>query len=237
MTLNAGVLIIGSLLWDDDRQGWRDARLNMNQSESVLALIRYGRRSGRRRGHTYTMVFSRHAPAGHARVVRCSHAITGPDDLITEALRLWEAEELALNPGQIAANWGCVALLCNPERRISDELLRAWARRVEGEHGYGNVSQKADEGRIISKDGLLQIDWPRRVDEGAAIDLDLLLATANDPTLAGMPLSYPSVEVITNAWNGAAPKHAEYFWKNIDHGIRTFEDDQIRTLLRPREQG
>jgi len=236
MALNAGILIIGSLLWDTDRQGWRDARLNMNQSESVLAPIRYGRRSGKRRGRTYTMVFSRRAPAGHAKVVRCSRAITGADDLITEALHLWEAEELALNTGRIAANWGCVALLCNPERKISDDLLRAWAQRVEREPRYGNVSQEADEGCIISKDGLLQIDWPRRGDDGATNDLDLLLATINDPTLAGTPPSYPSVAAIADAWNGAASEYAEYFWKNIDNGIRTFEDDQIRALLHPRER-
>src|ERR1700730_13031171 len=78
--LEAGILIIGSLLWDKDRQQWRDERLDRNESEVVSAPIRYGRRSGKRRGHTYTMVFSRRAPAGHARVVRCSHAITGPDD-------------------------------------------------------------------------------------------------------------------------------------------------------------
>src|SRR5437899_2952284 len=112
--LDAGILIIGSLLWDKERQQWRNERLDCNQSELVSAPIRYGRLSGKRRGHTYTMVFSRSAPAGHARVVRCSHAITSADDLITEALRLWEAEELSENTGRIAnAKWGCVALLCN----------------------------------------------------------------------------------------------------------------------------
>lgn len=237
LALNAGILIIGSLLWDKDRQGWRDARLDVSQSALVSAPIRYGRRSGKRRGCTYTMVFSRGAPAGRARVVRCWHAITSANDLITEALRLWEVEELVLNTGRISTNWGCVALLCNPERRIPEEILKAWAGRVEREPGYGNVSQLADEGRIISKDGMLQIDWPRRVEGVAAVDLDLLLVTANDPTLTGTPLAYPSVETITNAWNGAALEHAEYFWKNIDYGITTFQDNEIRARLRPRQQG
>jgi hypothetical protein len=236
VALNAGILIIGPLLWDKDRQGWRDARLNINQSELVSAPIRYGRRSGKRRGYTYTMVFSRRAPAGHARVVRCSHAITSGDDLISEALHLWEAEELALNTGRIAASWGCVALLCNPERRIPDDLLKAWAQRVEREQGYGNVSQAEDEGRLISNAGLLQIDWPRSVEGGAAVDLDLLLVTANDPTLTGAPLSYSSVETIANAWNAAAREHAEYFWKNTENGITTFQDDEIRARLRRRHE-
>jgi hypothetical protein len=82
--LDTGILIIGSLLWDEDRQQWRDERLDLSRSELVSAPIRYGRKSGRRRGRTYTMVFSKSAPAGSARVVRCSHAITSANDLIAE---------------------------------------------------------------------------------------------------------------------------------------------------------
>lgn len=235
--LDAGVLIIGSLLWDKDRQRWRDERLNCHQSELVSAPIRYGRLSGKRRGHTYTMVFSRSAPVGHARVVCCSHAITSAHDLNTEALRLWEAEELSENTGRIAnERWGCVALLRNPRREIPEDLLRAWAQRVEQEQGYGNVRQLAAEGSLINHNGMLQIEWPRCVAGGAPVDLDLLLVTANDPTLTGTPLSYPAVETIVNAWNSAATEHAEYFWKNTDHGITTFQDDQICAGLRPRRQ-
>jgi len=239
MPLNAGVLIIGSLLWDDDpvREAWRREHLAMDSTETVTAPIRYGRRSGKRRGFTYTMVFSRGVQAGHARVVRCSHAITSADDLWAEALRLWEAEDLSVNTGRIAANWGCVALLCNPERQISPEFVEAWARRVKDEQGYGNVRQTADEGQLISEDGLLQIDWPRCVKGGGAIDLDLLLVTANDPTLTGTPLSYPSVATIVGAWNSGAQEHAEYFWKNTDNGITTFQDDEIRAGLSAAKQG
>lgn len=236
MRLDAGILIIGSLLWDKERQQWRDERLDCSQSELVSAPIRYGRRSGKRRGYTYTMVFSRSTPAGHARVLRCSHAITSADDLMTEALCLWEAEELSQNTGRIAASWGCVALMCNPKRKIPEDLLRAWAQRVGREPGYGSVSHLADEGVVISADGLLQIDWPSCINGGASVDLDLILVTANDPTLTGTPLSYPSVETVVNAWNGAAPEHAEYFWKNTDHGITTFQDDGIRAGLHPRQQ-
>lgn len=239
MRLDAGILIIGSLLWDDDkiRQQWRDERLDGTRSELVSAPIRYGRLSGKRRGHTYTMVFSRSAPAGRARVVRCSNVISSADDLVTEALCLWEAEELLKDTGRIAnSKWGCVALLCNPKRKIPEDLLKAWAQRVIDEQGYGHVSQLATEGSLISRDGILQIGWPSCIAGAAPVDLDLLLVTANDPTLAGIPLSYPSVEAIVNAWNSAAPQHVEYFWKNTDHGIMTFQDKEISAGLRPRQQ-
>lgn len=235
MPLNAGILIIGSLLWDDQRQGWRDARLEMNSAETAMAPIRYGRLSGKRRGHTYTMVFSRLCEPGHAKVVRCSHTVSSVVDLIAEAEQLWAAEQPGAAAGRIAADWGCVALLCNPERKIPEDLLKEWAIRVSRESDYGNVRQTAEEGSLVSDDGLLRISWPHLVEGGAAVQLDLLLGTANDPTLAGTPPSYPSVEIISNAWNAAASKHAEYFWRNGDCGIRTFHDDEIRRRLRPRQ--
>ncbi|HVW79038.1 MAG TPA: hypothetical protein VHB45_15595 [Alloacidobacterium sp.] len=235
LILNAGILIIGSLLWDKDRQEWRDERLDFARSELVCAPIRYGRKSGARRGHTYTMVFSQAAPAGCAKVVACSHTINSANDLMFEALKLWEAEALSRNTGRIAASWGCVALMCNPERNVPASLLNAWAQRVNSEPNYGNVSETGGEGSLISKEGILQIGWPRRISGGAALDLDLLLVTANDPTLTGTPPSYPSVETIVTAWNNAVQEHAEYFWNNTDHGITTFQDDAIRAGLRPRQ--
>ena len=235
MPLNAGILIIGSLLWDDDRQTWRDARLDMLSREIVTAPIRYGRRSGERRGYTYTMVFSRSASVGHAKVVRCRHTTTSPEDLITEAEYLWQAEELSTDVSRIAANWGCVAVLFNPGRKIPAEFPEAWAKRVARDSSYGNVEQSRDEGRLISREGQIQIDWPRRVECGGPVDLDLLFVTANNPTFSGTPPSYPSVETIANAWN-AAGTHVEYFWKNGDNGICTFQDAEICPLLHPRRQ-
>lgn len=238
MPLNAGVLIIGSLLWDPEqgRPAWRDDRLDLVSLQTVTAPIRYGRLSGKKRGHTYTMVFSRLCEAGHAKVARCKGSVSTMADLIGEAQALWKAEQPRSAADRIAADWGCVALLCNPDRKIPGDLLKGWAERVSREPDYGNVHQTDDEGRLISKEGLLEIPWPRLVEDGRAVDMDLLLVTANDPSLAGTPRSYPSVETIANAWNSADGQYAEYFWKNIDCGIRTFQDDHIRARLNPRGQ-
>ena len=128
-------------------------------------------------------------------------------------------------------------MLCNPERKMSAELLRGWAERVMREPDYGKVRQADGEGCLVSKDGLLQIPWPRLAQGEKNLDVDFLLATANDPTIEGTPPAYPSVEKIAAAWNRAAEKHAEYFWKNVGYGICTFQDDAIRALLRPRGSG
>src|SRR5262245_52210829 len=94
VSLTAGVLIIGSLLWDSEkgRRAWRDARLIVPLAQTVTAPIRYGRRSGTR-GNSYTMVFSRLCPPGGAKLVPCSHVISTLQDLIAEAECLWKAEE------------------------------------------------------------------------------------------------------------------------------------------------
>ena len=237
MPLSVGVLIIGSLLWDSEqnRPAWRKARLDMTTVKTVTAPIRYGRRSGRNRGNTYTMVFSRSAEVGQGKVVQCTRSVFAAADLVSEAQALWKAELPTASAGRIAADWGCVAVLCNPERKIPEEVLRGWAMRVADEPQYGDVPQAAEEGSLVSETGLLQIAWPRLVEGEAAVQLDLLLVTANHPTLNGTPLCYPPVETIARAWNEAG-NHVEYFWRNSDCEIRTFQDDEIRALLHPREQ-
>ena len=59
--IRIGVLIIGSLYWDEKehRETWRRDRLvDLGDATRVHVPIRYGRLS-RKRGCTYTMVFSR----------------------------------------------------------------------------------------------------------------------------------------------------------------------------------
>jgi hypothetical protein len=207
----------------------------MVSAQTVSAPIRYGRRSGTR-GNSYTMVISRLCPLGRAKLVPCSHAISTLQDLIAEAEYLWKAEEPDAEAHRIASTWGCVAVLCNPERNIPEELLRGWTERVSREPDYGRVSQTHEEGILVGRnDGLLRIDWPRRAEGGGASDFDLLLVTANDPRIKASSPTYPTAQAIAEAWNRAG-HHVEYFWNNIDNEIRTFEDDQIRALLHPWEQ-
>jgi hypothetical protein len=236
VSLTAGVLIIGSLFWDSEKErpAWRASRLDVAAAQAVTAPIRYGRLS-ESRGNSYTMVFSRLCPAGQAKLVPCSHRISTVQDLIAEAEHLWTAEQPTAKAHRIASTWGCVALLCNPDRQIPGDLSKGWAEHVGSQIGYGNVSQTMEEGALVSPDGLLHINWPRLLEGGAAADVDLLLVTANDPEIAAAAPSYPTPAAIAQAWNRAG-KYVEYFWKNIDNGIFTFEDAEIRKLLRRRDE-
>lgn len=236
MPLNAGILIIGSLLWDTEsaRPTWRNRRLETSiaSMQTVTAPVRYGRKS-ELRGKTYTMVFSRKAGTGQAKALRCVRPISTPADLNVEAEALWKAEQPSAASGRIASKWGCVALLCNPGRKLPEDLLKAWAKRVGCEPDYGKVTQTVEEGRLIDESGQILIDWPKVVDTGQPLQLDLLLATANDPEISATRPDYPDPLTIAGAWNAAASKYAEYFWKNRENGICTFQDSEILALLRP----
>jgi hypothetical protein len=235
--LTVGILIIGSLLWDlkNGRLAWRGARLNTAGAQTVSAPIRYGRLS-ESWGKSYTMVFSRLCPAGQAKLVPCSHSISSPQDLIEEAECLWKAEQPRAQAHRLAANWGCVALMCNPGRDLPEALLRAWAERIACDPDYGHVSQTHEEGVLVSNEGLLRIEWPRLVDADSAADVDLLLVTANDPEITATSPFYPTAEAIAAAWNHAED-YVGYFRKNRENGIQTFQDDEICALLESEKQG
>jgi hypothetical protein len=231
MQLSIGVLMIGSLYWrTDERERWRQRRLRPDRDWSVRAPIRYGRLS---RSQTYTMVFAELSDEqfGQARAMQFQRAVASPSDLIKEAEWLWSAEcnnipRLCISSPErrISAKekWGCVALLRNPQSEIPQHLLDCWADRVSKEAEYS-----ANDRRLVDKLGILQIDWPELVDGCGPLTLDLLLATSNDPET-----TYPSVEAIAGGWNRQQREgRGEYFRRNRESGIWTFQDQEIEQLL------
>ena len=154
--LSVGVLIVGSLYWDlaPHRKDWRANRLNPDDERFVRAPIRYGRRSSTR-GCSYTMVFSLGVvgadQSGRAIVVPCKHRAHGIDDLSREAECLWAAERKpGAQTGSLSADWGCVALLVNPNRAESEpvrKLSSGWTDRVSNERCYGQTELGCGRGR------------------------------------------------------------------------------------------
>ncbi|MGH9747966.1 MAG: DUF2934 domain-containing protein [Candidatus Acidiferrales bacterium] len=229
--LSVGVLVIGSLYWrGGGRETWRRCRLDMNGKWRVQAPIQYGRRS---KNETFTMVFSQLSDGqfGQAIIVPCQREVSSPADLIAEAEWLWSAEDnevpsrCSLPPKpSISAEWGgCVALLRNPQSNVPQEVLDGWAERVLREQHYN-----ANDRRRVDCKGTLLIDWPH-LSEGGPVPLDLLLATSNDPEPA-----YPTVQEIADAWNREPDneRRGEYFRRNKENGIHTFQDHAIGELLR-----
>ena len=223
--LSLGVLIIGSLYWDNSvREKWRRERLDLERQVHVCAPIRYGRQS-KKRGCSYTMVLSaglREADFGTAVVVPCKSR-----DLVEESKSLWEAE--GGTHGDVSGTWGCVGLLVNPEAG-QPEHRDYWSEFVKGRPGYGQLAHAKGELGAVDKAGLLTIDWPRRVG-GSPLMLDALLATATDPT----PVEgtrYPTANEVAKAWDTSKGRESiRYFCDNRKNGIETFQDEEIAEHL------
>jgi hypothetical protein len=240
MSWRLGVLIAGSLDWRSEpyRREWRQSRLTSDVEVAVRAPIRYGRLS---RDKTYTMVFAPGCPDGLAKVRLCSRPVSSIADLVDEAKALWVAERPANSQpltGRLHSDdWGCVALLANPEAIGSQELLARWAKRTvleKDRHGrptYDSAPYTVKGMSAVSNRGLLQIAWPVGVENNTLVNsFDLLIATATQPTPDPTTGDFPKAEVIAEAWNSGGD--AEYFRMNRKHGLHTFQDQEIQTFLR-----
>lgn len=241
MTLSKSVaiLIIGSLIWNksEHRQSWRRGRLVAAEATRVRAPIRYGRLS---RGNTYTMVFSHSLvpdDCGWALAVPCSHVVDSLNDLALEAQLLWAAEQTrATDPGPLAARWGAVGLLCNPQREDKlGALAVEWSTRIRCDHAvYKSFPHAERELPAVTPNGLLSIPWPT-TESGNPFDSDFLLATATVPR----PLTggaYATPREIADAWK-TTPERKNYFDENRRAGIITAFDGDILRFLAGTESG
>ena len=228
--MRIGILIIGSLYWEqtEHRRSWRDNRLDVAAECHVRVPIRYGRRS-RTRGCSFTMVFSpglSKEAYGHAIVAPCES-----EDPVREAEWLWAAERNKARPDdRISADWGCVALLENPESPMSRNLRNEWTQRVSREPCYGRMlNTPVGEEAPVSPSGSLTIPWPATL-SGVPLDFDVLIGTATNPTI--IRGHYADAQQVADAWNAPPGReHVDYFHKNRESCIRTLQDAEIERLL------
>ena len=211
--MKCGILIIGSLYWDDDngRYDWRRARLDTGSSIPVAAPINYGRKSVSR-GETYTMTFRLGEPSGRAVLVPFQRQVQTIDDLKAETAALWKAEAPKAGLGAIGSAWGCVgALYRSGEAR--EKLAPAW-------RGFFR-EVRAKGLSVVNADGGLDIVFPETLD-GSPVDMDIVLATATKPD--AVP---PGAHSVADAWLGQDGGYEQYFFENVRHGIRTAHDLEI----------
>src|SRR6266567_5991515 len=121
--MRAGVLIVGSLLWDqtERREQWRQSRLLMEGKVSVEVAIYYGRRSPSR-GNTYTMTFEGDRRLGRAVLVPCRAEVASASGLIAEAQEVWRAESKSAKPGTVGASCRSVGSTDQSRTRIGADL-------------------------------------------------------------------------------------------------------------------
>lgn len=211
--MKAGLLIIGSLLWDNDhRARWRQHRLSLVDLVHVKVPIRYGRSSSSR-GNTFTMTFNSDGELGQAVLVPCRFDIKDVASLVAEAEALWQAEQASAAANSIGVSWGCVGILFRNEE-VWVDLLTAWTQHFR--------ASKVSPIPPVDCDGKLHIPWPVTSDSAAPVGVDIILATATQPAQ-----HQPTVSNIADSWIYQTDGYERYFIENIRHGIRTPEDVHI----------
>lgn len=237
INFNGGVIIIGSLLWDNaKRSEWRQRSLRPLKTKIPVRLrIRYGRESGGKRKQTYTMIFSNHATTefGQGYIVGFNKIIKKPAVLEKQAFALAEAEEICTYQRPLLSkSWGAVGLLINP-RIDSKDKVGYDVIKVSWKKLFHEYSESYDhwqycigsEQPVIDKDGFLNIEWTPEMN-----GFDFLIATALIPK----PKSVLTAKQI--AARMIEREYTDYFDKNRANNIATFQDNEILKYLRDLKQ-
>jgi len=227
MTLRGGVIIIGSLLWgNSNRQKWRENNLCSENRFKVYIPIRYGRYSCKRK--IYTMVFSnscylKRCGLGTGWVLPIRDKINSFAELKEEAQKMGKAEGFK---NGLSSNWGSVALLLNPNKKIDNSIRTEWGKlmsRKISNHSLFSKKLKSEKSPIDSS-GFLAIRWPEEVTPKNKIGkLDFLIATVTTPKLINN--RYPTAYQIADTMKEA--KYCDYFYENRKRGITTFQNERI----------
>lgn len=235
MKLKGGVIIIGSLIWEDNlnneakdniRKKWREQNL-LNKRILTKVPIRYGRESGQNRKETYTMVFSKSCEnsLGQAIIIPFNHKLITFEGLERQAIALAIAEGIyKKNNQRLTSNWGSVGLLINPILKEKDFASYEFIQKkwTDIYHTYqdtfvaNNYKTIEENDSSITQDGFLNIRWQSEMNE-----LDLLIATPVIPK----PNSLLRPDEIAKKM--IDNNYKIYFQNNNKNKIKTHQDEQI----------
>lgn len=212
--LRCGILIVGSLFWDDEdryRNIWRENRLDLTAKQFVSAPIRYGRKS-KTWSDAFTMVLDQNIACGFGLLIPCKSQIRSFEQLIEEVQWLWSAESRKEPSNKFHAKWGCIGALFDNNTRNSD-IHKKWKMYFEKEEPTSLPA--------IDREGNLNMPWPRTQQDAPVEDFDIILATATMPDPSERQLS---AQQIADAWTSQNDGAERYFFRNVENGIRTKDD-------------
>lgn len=235
MKLVGGVIVIGSLVWEDHlekdegdniRQDWRRIYLSSEAPTYTRVPIRYGRESSTRK-KTYTMIFSETCEnnPGQGLILKFAEPITSFELLETQAIALAQAEGIYKPDNRrLTSQWGSVALLLNPTLVKKDPatyelIVNRWSDIYNTyRQTFNSTEYKIDSERnsVITATGMLNISWQKEMDP-----FDILIATPVIPK----PKALLTPEEIAD--RQIKNEYVEYFDQNKKHSINTYQDEQI----------
>lgn len=245
MRLNGGVIVVGSLLWEDHlqfnngqdfiRRDWRKLNLNMENKKSVPLPIRYGRKS-LLRYNTYTMIFCNSVDPSQSKgvIIPFIDSVNSFEELYIQAIALAKAEGIYKNNNRrITASWGSVGILINPQLEkaqpsISSYLYERWSNLYSGYQDTFSCSEYAIpfEPPVFDQNGYLQIKWTEKFN-----DFDFVLATPTIPKPKRKITEEEIVNAIKKSTNKDYPRgYSNYFYRNRELGIETSQDRVIVEL-------
>lgn len=235
LNFRGGVLIIGSLLWDDEHKEWRRKLLDESAKIKVYVPIRYGRLCA---GKAYTTSFSnscRKYP-GTAYLVPIRKTIKDFNQLVKEAQELSSAEGMEGRFIKSSNNipWGVIGIQFNDmlstgvRQLVSDK----WEGVLKAEPDYSLFDHQkfgvGTENPCILHNGVLNFSWVKAVhteDRERLNKYDFLLGVAT----AGYSTKYPTINKMVA--NVRSDRENQYFRKNNRHGITTYQDERILKKL------
>ncbi len=243
MKLKGGVIIIGSLIWEDHlkeknqdfiRRDWKNQNLLTDRKLTPVP-IRYGRKSSSRKD-TYTMIFtkSNENSLGQGLIIEFRETINSFEDLEIQAIALAIAEGIYTSSNnRISSTWGSVGLLINPALKKSDFakfefLSKKWTDIYQSYYEtFFAIDYKCNEDLEppIDQNGILTINW-----QEAMNGFDLLIATLVIPD----PKRQLTAQEIADKMR--EKEYFKYFKSNVLNKIKTTQDEQILELLPDNER-
>lgn len=237
--LRCGILIIGSLYWQDDlkpgdriRKKWRQKYLSMNKAIDVKVPIRYGRLSGNEEQGdlTYTMIIDNSLPKdryGTAKAVPIiEETITFSElfDFVRATSKAEGGNSATFIKGK-KKPWCVCGLLINPslDDELKFQLLNEWKKKLmENREGYESFKSNT---RAFSMDeyGRILFHWPENLKS-----FDVLIATSTEAK---------SAKEISSKEIAKYTRNRPYFHPNRECGIVTYQDDSIITAEEGDEHG
>ena len=242
MSFKFGVIVIGSLLWDEnpERILWRK-ELDILNKKHIGLPIRYGRISSSRE-NTYTMVFSNEIndskTLGKGYVIPYKNKIETEKDFKLQILKLAKAENIHIK--RMSCSWGTVSILINPniDTVRTNQIKDYWTKLVEFTKETKSTAQKEptilqfgskNENKCITNNWELTINLNKQFNKELE-EFDFLIATSNSIKHKDNLEKYPTAKEIAKAIFDN--NHYEYFLKNRKDFIQTFQDKRIMKILK-----